>query len=279
MSIEANTYEEICVRNNGVKTAEFLERLKEYLNKTWGIVSLRLVIDGQSFSADDVETISDDVSLASAIDNLAIAKEVNLALRSCNAGGASWRLEQPFMVFLIENPELNDAISYRSIDYYDCDSCVDAYIYDKKGMHRVDYENGVEAVSDIQRWYSYTPAISIVDEGKALSVENYEALIEKLRKLCINGFEWEEENFEDRCEDDWEESGEIVINGSISFSSKNITYIAQICNDIANIVASNETVEFEFSVAAVSDGEDDYNFAVLSLEFDGESLNVSSVSF
>ena len=103
--------------------------------------------------------------------------------------------------------------------------------------------------------------------------------MEKLRQLCINGFEWEEEDFEDRCEDDWEEYGAIVLNGSISFSSENITNIVQICNDIANIVTSNETVEFEFAVAAVSDGEGDYDFASLLLAYNGDEMKLLSAKF
>jgi hypothetical protein len=74
---------------------------------------------------------------------------------------------------------------------------------------------------------------------------------------------------EDRLDDDWEDYGEIVLNGSIRFSTENIPEIVKLANQLAAL----EIAEFEFEIYAVPDGEGDYDFASVAIEAYGNTVN------
>ena len=280
MSISASTYEEISVRNTGSKTAEFLEGVKEYLEKTWGIVSLKLDIDGEIIKKEDIDVVSADSELCNALNDLLKAKEVRLSLRSCNGGGAAWRLDLPFLKILAENPCMCDAVSYRSTDHYDCDSCVDSYIFDEKGLRSVqEYTEGTDAVKDIKNWYCETPEIHITCEDATEDEKAHEKLVEKLNQLFCDCFGVDEDDLEEAYEDSWEDFGEIVINGAVTFSGDKLDEIVSICNDIANIVGGIESAQFTLSINAIPDSEDNYDFAVCSFEACDGVIKTRSVKF
>ena len=96
------------------------------------------------------------------------------------------------------------------------------------------------------------------------------SVMNNLIELCkLVGFD--EDEIEEQLEDDWSDYGEIVLNGSASFLSKDIHSILEIANRIYDLLKQSESSEFEFELSAVPDGEEDYKFAVVSMfESDGE---------
>ena len=267
MSIEANTYEELHICNANEKTAQLCGAVSEYLLKTWGINFISLTVDGSTYESAEDETIEAGSDLYNACQGLASAKEISLKLRSCNGGGANWRLESAFMKLFTDDAELRGHVTYRSTDYYDTDPGVEMYLYNENGLQRVQYTNSADCVADIKEWYCYTPTFRIADDEQAGNAELHEQLIAIVKKLCYL-FGLDEEDMEDRLDDDWEDYGEIVLSGSIRFSTENTPEIVKLANQLAAL----ETAEFEFEIFAVPDGEGDYDFASVAIEVNGNSV-------
>lgn len=267
MSIEANTYEELHICNVNDKTVQLCGAVSEYLLKTWGINFISLTVDGSTYESTEEETIAEDSNLYNVCQGLASAKEISLKLRSCNGGGANWRLESAFMKLFTDDAELRGNVTYRSTDYYDTDPGVEMYLYNENGLQRMQYADSAECMADIKEWYCYTPTFRIADEEQQENAELHERIMAIVNKLCgLLGLT--EDDMEDRLDDDWEDYGEIVLSGSIRFSTENIPEIVKLANQLAAL----ETSEFEFEIYAVPDGEGDYDFASVAITLDGAAV-------
>ena len=92
--------------------------------------------------------------------------------------------------------------------------------------------------------------------------------METLTELCRKCFGLDEDEIEDKLEDDWEDFGEIILNGSLSFANRSIPEIVSSLNQLFEQVGQSDTAEIEFEMNAVPDGEDDYNFASVAIAYD-----------
>ena len=266
MSIEANTYEEIQIINCNEKTASLAEKVGEYLLKTWGIINLKLSVDGTEYTCEEDE-IEDGTDFFTICKSLSEAKEISFSLRSNNNGGAYWRIESCFMGVLTDDEDLKNNVTYRSTDYYDQDSCVDAYLYDKNGLTRPEYDKTAEDVEDISRWFCYTPEFTLTTE-ETDNEELHEKILEIMQKLADNLIDCDIEDFVDDCFED----GEMYINGSFSFETKSIPEIKSLLGELADELSSYDSSEFSAEINAVPEGENDYDFAVVSITAtDGEA--------
>ena len=271
MSIEANTYEELTVCNVNDKTAQLCGAVSEYLLKTWGISFISLTVDGRTYENTEDETIEEGSDLYTACQDLAAAKEITLKLRSCNGGGVNWRLESAFMKHFSDDAELGANVTYRSTDHYDTDPGVEMYLYNENGLQRMQYTDPADRVADIKEWYCYTPTIRVADEEQQENTELHANIMAVVTKLCgLLGLT--EEDMEDRLEDDWEDYGEIILNGSVRFATKDIPAIRELAGQLAALLADSDSAEFEFEIYAVPDGEGDYDFASVMIVFDGTAL-------
>ena len=271
MSIEANTYEELHICNVNDKTAQLCGAVSEYLLKTWGINFISLTVDGCTFESTEDETIEAGSELYNACQSLAAAKEISLRLRSCNGGGVNWRLESAFMKHFTDDAELKDNITYRSTDYYDTDPGVEMYLYNENGLQRMQYTGSADCVADIKQWYCYTPTLRIADEEHQENTELHTNIMAVVTKLCgLLGLT--EEDVEDRLDDDWTSYGEIILNGSVRFATKDIPTIKELANQLAALLGGSDSAEFEFEIYAVPDGKGDYDFASVAVEKAGNFI-------
>ncbi len=267
MSVEANTYEELKISNVNEKTAQLCSAVSEYLLQTWGINYIFLTVDGCSYESREDDRIEEGGDLYRACQSLATAKEVFLKLRSTNNGGAAWRLESCFMRHFTDDSEVKENTTYRSTDYYDTDPGVEMHLYDKNGLQHVSYADTAECVDDIKEWYCYTPSFRICDEEQQENEELHGRIIEIFTKLCgLIGLN--SEDLEDRLSDDWEDFGEIVLDGSVRFATKDIPSIVALSNQLVALFENSDSAEIEFEIYAVPDGKDDYDFASVSIVID-----------
>ena len=271
MSIDANTYEELYINNVNEKTASLAGQVSKYLLETWGIINLELTVDGVAYNSTE-ERIEEGSELYSVCLKLADAKEISFSLRSNNGGGAYWRMESSFMAALTDDEELRNNVSYRSTDYYDTESYVDVYLYDKNGLVRPGYDKTADDVTDIEKWYSYTAAVNITAEDEADNEELHNEITEILTNLCTEYFGVDEDELEDKIEDMWEDCGEINLIGGISFLNVDVPAIKDELNRLAELLTSSDGAEISVEIAAVPDGENDYDFASVAFSFDGESV-------
>lgn len=265
MSTEANTYEELYIRNINEKTAVICGSVGEYLIANWNVHLLKLTVDGKLYEAD--EAVAEGSQLYSVCKGLAEAKEVQLAVRACSAFSVGWRLEDSFMKYFTDDAEVKANVTYRCTEYYDTDPGVAMYRYDENGLQCMKYTDPADSVADIKEWYCYTPTLRIADDEQMGNAELHDQLIAIVKKLC-DLFGLDEEDMEDRLDDDWEDYGEIVLNGSIRFSTENIPEIVKLANQLAAL----EIAGFEFEIYAVPDGEGDYDFASVAIEADGNTV-------
>ena len=92
-----------------------------------------------------------------------------------------------------------------------------------------------------------------------------------VKKLC-GLFGLEEEDVEERLDDDWTSYGEIILNGSVRFATKNIPAIKELANQLAALLGGSDSAEFELEIYAVPDGEGDYDFASVAITLDGADI-------
>lgn len=105
----------------------------------------------------------------------------------------------------------------------------------------------------------------------ANNAELHDQLIVIVKKLC-ELFGLDEDDVEDRLDDDWTSYGEIILNGSVRFATKNIPAIKELANQLAALLGDFDSAEIEFEVYAVSDGEGDYDFASVAIEKTGNFI-------
>lgn len=264
MSITAYTYEELTINNMNEKTKQLCDAVGDYLLSTWGINFVSLTVDGCTYESAEDDRITDDSELYKACQNLGSAKKIFLQLRSSNGGGAEWRLESSFMVHFTDDPELKNNVTYRSTDYYDSETYVDMYLYNENGLQSMQYANTANSVADIKEWYCFNPELHICDEDQKEDTELFEKVKEIFEKLSILL----------GCDvyNDWENSGEIMLECSASFATKDIPVIAESVNRLTALFADSESAEIEFAIYAVPDGEGDYDFASVALVLEGETV-------
>ena len=277
MSIEANTYEELYINNINEKTASLAEQVSEYLLEAWGIITLELTVDGVAYSTDEI--IKEGSELFFVCKKLADAKEISLSLRSSNGGGACWRIESSFMSVLTDDEALRNNVTYKSTDYYDTDTYIDVYLYDKNGLVQPEYDKTADDVKDIEKWYSYTAAINIIAEDEADNEELHNEITEILTNLCTQYFGVDKDELEDKLEDMWEDCGEMNLLSGITFLNVDVPAIKDKLNRLAELLSASDAAEISIEIAAVPDGENDYNFASVAFSFDGESVHDSYCRF
>lgn len=267
MSIEANTYEELTIHNVNEKTAQLCATIGEYLITTWGINYISLTVDGICYDAIEDESITEEDEMYSVCQNLASAKEISFKIRSCNNGGFYWRSDTFLGKHLTDDTEIAKNVTYRSTDYYDTDSGVEMHLYNENGMQLIDYTDSSDSVADITKWYCYTPDFHIVDDEQKDNQETYKKTQSIISEMC-NLLDVDEENTDD-C---WEEYGEYVVNGSVRFENKDIPEIVDLANQLYDLFKDSESAEFKFAIYAVPDGVNDYDFASVAIELDGETI-------
>ena len=269
MSTEANTYEELYIHNANDQTAEICNLLGEYLIANWNVRSLKLTVDNKHYETEN--SVAEGSELYSVCKNLATAKKVQLAFRSCGRLNVYWRQESSFMKYFTEDQKVRENVTYRCTEYYDTDSGVEMYLYNEKGLQRMQYTDSAACVADIKEWYCYTPTFRIADEEQQENAELHERIMAIVNKLCgLLGLT--EDDMEDRLDDDWEDYGEIVLSGSVRFATKDIPAIKELANQLAVLIADSDSAEFEFEIYAVPDGEGDYDFASVAITLDGADI-------
>ena len=272
MGTEANTYEELHVCNTNDKTTKICNLVGEYIIANWNVRSLRLTVDGKRHETEN--SFAENSAIYSVCKELAKAKEVQLAFRSCGALTVGWRLEESFMKHFTDDEEVKANVTYRCTEYYDTDPGVAMYRYDENGLQCMKYTDPAESVADIKEWYCYTPTLRIADDEQMGNAELHDQLIAIVKKLC-DLFGLGEDDMEDRLDDDWEDYGEIILNGGIRFATENIPEIVKLANQLAAL----ETAEFEFEIYAVPDGEGDYDFTSVAIEATGTKVKDSYCRF
>lgn len=272
MSVDANNCEEMTIHNVSSKTAEVARQLGEYLLKTWGIQKLTLTVDGVHYGEGVGFTIQEGTELYSICGRLAEAHSIVLSMLSENSGGAGWRLDSCFMKTLTDDEDIKNNVVYRSTDYYDTDPGIDMYLYDKNGLRQPEYTDTAECVKDIKRWYCFTPILRIADKEQSEKGALHDSIMQALIELCAKSFSLDEDEIEDKLEDDWEDFGEIILNGSLSFAGESITEIVASLNGLFEQIKQSDTAEIEFEMYSVPDGEEDYNFASVALIYDGSTV-------
>lgn len=277
MSIDAYTCEELNINNVNEKTANIAGQVSKYLLETWGIINLELIVDGVSYNSTE-ERIEEDSELYSVCLKLADAKEISLSLRSNNGGGASWRIESSFMGSLTDDEALRNNITYKSTDYYDTDSGVEVYLYDKNGLTQPEFDKTAEDVKDIEKWYS-TPTIDITAEDEADNDELHNKITEILANLCTEYFGIDEDETEDKIDDMWEDYGEINFFGGITFSNNDIPAIKDEFNRLVELVRTSDNTEINIEIGAVPDGENDYNFASVAFTVENGEIKTEYCRF
>lgn len=265
MSSLANTYEELTIHNVNQKTAHLAAEVGEYLLKIEDILSISLCCDDIELKSTTESKIQNDSLFYPICKNLANAKEIHLCLRSVSYCGAYKRLEFCFMKSFTDDNELKENVIYKSTDYYDTDTGIELYLYDQNGLQALEYQNSFESVADIEKWVSYTPDIYLFDEEQKDNAVLHKTIRAIFEKLCFDCFGWNEDDFDDQFEDDWEEFGEIILDGAVSFTTGKIQDIVNLANQLVVQVEQAKLSEFRFELYAVPDGKDDYNFASVAI--------------
>lgn len=265
MSIEANTYQELTIKNTNEKTAAIAVALGEYLKNAWGLISLSLHVDGNEYSAEEDEELS---GLSEVFDSLRNVKEINMAMRICDGGGLAWRLESSFMSLFFDDEDIRKNVTYKSTDYYDTDTEVMLYRFGEAGGEQIAaYTEAKEDVADIKEWYCYTPELRIEADTDEVDSISHEFLVEAFRKICdMTGHE--EDDLEDVVDDCWEDDGEMSFNPSMTISAENIPELIETLQAIADAAVQNESAEFSIYINALPCGEGVYEFAATLIEFE-----------
>lgn len=276
MSFEVNTYEEMKINNVNEKTASIAFQVGEYLIKTWGINSIRLIADGEEFCETDVSSISEGSDLHKVCEKLGSYKNISLTLSSTNNGmGPGWRMLNTFMKNLSDDEEIKANVIYKSIDYYDTDSCVEMYLYDENGLRQPEYSESFESIADIEYWYCYTPEIYIGSD-ETDNTELHDRIIDILKQAIDEAGAWDSDSFID---DIFEDYGEIIGSGSLSFSTESIAKIAGLFQNLVDEIKKSETTELRLTIEAVPCGEDEYKFASVLIYIKDEKVRVSYCRF
>ena len=223
-----------------------------------------LNVDGKTYTSNDDSLPEKMLDICK---ELHTAKNITFHLRSCTNISISWKEEHSFLKHLTDDPELLDTIEYRCTEYYDQDSSVVIYRYDKRGSSNLlnEYTTDSSVIRKISSWFSYTPELS-------LQTDDYEdenvhcQLLKCLKEIAIlaNCEDKIEDDIDDIITDDWEDFGELIFFHSLSFSTENIPDIVSELQKLVDIATEND-VHVSLEITAVPDGENDYDFATVSI--------------
>lgn len=267
MGVEANTFEQIEVKNENEKTAQLAEQIGNYICKQWDIRSLKLVSDGAVYETDELQ-LTPDSDIYNACRSLSSVKHFSIALRSVSGLGLDERKEYYFLSCLDDGGELSDLVTYKSTDYYDTDEFVDLCVYGKGGLKTPEYNCTAADVSDIESWYSYTPEVRFASESAADNEELHELIIKKLTEILGSICGCDEAEIEDQITDDWVEYGEILLGGTLSFPNEKVDRITELLNEVCLKLREADDCEYEIKICAVPNGENDYDFASVCIAAD-----------
>ena len=148
------------------------------------------------------------------------------------------------MKYFTDDEEIKSNVTYRCTEYYDTDPGVVMYRYNENGLQSIGYTDPMESIADIKEWYCYIPTLRIADEEQMDDAELHERIMAIVTKLCeLWGLD--ESDMEDRLDDDWEDYGEIILNGSIRFTTESISEIVAMADQLAALLRTSESAEFD----------------------------------
>ena len=263
MSIEANTSESMMLHNVNAETAELAEKYAQYLLKTWGIDSLEITADGESYTCEE-ETVEEDDEFAALVRSLPDRADFSVRFLSTNGGGLTWRREL-FLDWMSENEDaLKENVFYKSMDYYDVDPKIDLCLFNENGLSYPEPQPAedltqAEAVSE---WFAYSPEIRIETDDPD-DEELHDEVMNALSELMQDVFDADEDDITDEWED-----GEISFDGSLSVAGTDIGAMIEGFQRIGNILSEHESAEMHLDIGFVSDNDESRPFAVLHVADD-----------
>lgn len=266
MSIEANTSESMTLHNVNAETAELAEKYAQYLLKTWGIDSLEITADGESYTCEE-ESFDEDIELAALVRSLPDRADFSVRLLSTNGGGLTWRREL-FLEWMSENEDaLKENVFYKSMDYYDVDPKIDLCLFDKNGLSYPEPQQAedltqAEAVSE---WFAYSPEIRIETDDPD-DEELHDEVMNALSELMQDVFDADEDDITDEWED-----GEISFDGSLSVAGTDIGAMIEGFRRIGNILSEQESAKMHLDIGFTSENDESRPFAVLHVADDANN--------
>lgn len=223
MSTEINTYEVLEIHNMNADTAEVAKRLAEYLQQfnhmagleTLSIQKLSLTVDDKTVSAEGVEEAeaeneddllqtsqkqgegvlwpnnSDVINILTA---LPYAKYISMkfqfsAMQLSSDPDYGCAYFRRLLENAAEKENLADYISYKCLEYYDCDPEVVSYRFEKVGAGMLpeepEYTDDLSVISDIQLWKEgcFGCAISSYGNATPCTGEDFQELNEAVREF------------------------------------------------------------------------------------------------
>lgn len=273
--MEVYSYQELKLNNCTDKTRAFAQSLGKYLKQIDDVVMLRAEIDGQSYLCEE-DSINEESELYSACSKLAACKEIAVRLRTRFGPDLSERLDGCFSA--LREDDLRGFLSYRSTDYYDDDETVELCLYDEEGLQfPACTSESTDCISDISLWYCNTPELWIDAGDESENEELHEKLSSLLKAFmtdcCV------EEDVEERLTDDWEDGGELGLEGNIWFRTESIPKMKDLLENMMECVAPYDTVELRLHIQSISDGEGDYDFASVAFTAKQGHVQVSCCRF
>lgn len=251
MSIEANTFEVLTIRNENEKTRGIAQYFGEYLMSTWGIIKLVMHVDGKEYRTEE-DSLDDSSEIYELCEHLEDYKSVVVSLRSQNAGGFAWRSETDFFKLLTDDEEVKSCVTYKSYDYYDTDNGIDLYSYGRNGVEKPEFDKTPDKVSDIMEWFCYTYDIHFENEDD-FDVGTHDIIMDNLVKVATS-CNLEEDSVED-------DGCEIFVEGSLSFKTSSISEMADLLQKAVDAIKDVSGATCEIEINAVPDGAGDYDFA------------------
>jgi len=283
MSTESNTYQELSINNNCNATAIIAEKVGKYLLLLENIYSLNLVCDGKKYELnEEEESIEEGTEIHKICQTLKDYKQIEVKMRDCSFGDfIDDRIEKLFGDVL-DNEEVKNNVIYRTLEYYDTDSIVCGAIFDKNGLfYPTDsYSGELNLLTDIDKWYCYTPDIEVTIDKDNTPPELKKFLGDCYEKiyLLIDKFE----DYQDKNTfyfNNLDEDGEIIWNSSIAFSAEKLPDLLNILTSICATVGIIKTAKINLQINTVPAGEKDYDFASIRILFAKGKMSVGACRF
>jgi len=272
------TYQEVTLNNANEKTIVFAKQLGDSLLRTEGIIVLKLTADEEHFDCQE-DQIPENSLLSSLCKKLDQYKRITLSLRTINEQYFQDRINASPLKMLSAEPGLRAFVRYRSTDYYNDDESVDLCVFDEDGLRfpHEEYCDSPELVSDITMWYCNTPDlyVSAGAQGKNKDLHTRIAgLLKQFLSDCCVG-----EDVDERLTDDWDDCGELMVEGNIWFKNESIPMMQMLLNKILEELRPYEDTELRVNIQAIPDGEGDYDFAAVRIIYKEESLSIGYCRF
>lgn len=273
-------FEKLEIKNVNEKTASIADWLGTYLKENDEIIKLTVDVDGKQYESDE-EDISGDSELVECCNGLKDAKQINITLRSENTFESFMQDSDCGNLFVNEQyiDDLKGNVAYHNITYSDTNQEIFMALFDANGYKDVDCDStgniGVDKVGDIEVWYSNTPIIEVaVPDELTENQDFFDVLKEKYRNLL--SLTVDEDSVEDYLEDCFFDETNIEQPHVMQFKKENINNIIAALNDIKALAESYKDVELKVEIYALSDGPDDYEFAVLEIKLENDEFVIKS---